>query len=366
VFMPVNKPEKPYPEYPLFAHASGQWAKKIRGRTHYFGVWSDPQAAVTSYLEQRDYLHAGRTPPPKSMTLADVLNAFVEGKKRSLEIGDIGQRAMDEYVQICDTISTLGKERSFESIGSADLSRLRNMLAKGKRGQLVSPVTHKRLLTWARMVFFHANEELGFNVRYKKSLKPPKIAKIREHRNLIGVRMFEADEIRTLLEDAPQPLRSMIWLGINCAFGPRDIIGLPSNKIDLDGGWHNFPRPKTHITRRCPLWQDTVEALREIAPASGSMFNGRKWTRHDIAYRFRRHAEQCEVYAPVTKTFYSLRRTFETIAKTADVNQSVIDRIMGHERADMSEVYNQRTYDTMLTKCTDYVRKWLRGSISLR
>jgi integrase len=113
------------------------------------------------------------------------------------------------------------------------------------------------------------------------------------------------------------------------------------------------------------LWKDTVKALREIAPESGSMFNGRKWTRHIIAHQFKELAEQCGVYVAGTKTFYSLRRTFETIAKTADVNQSVIDRIMGHERADMSEVYNQRTYDSMLCKCTDHVRKWLRGSITL-
>ncbi len=209
------------------------------------------------------------------------------------------------------------------------------MLAKGKRGQLVSVVTHKRLLTFARMVFYHANEELGFNVRYRKPLRPPTIAKIRERRNLVGERMFEAAEIRTLLKHAEQPLRAMIWLGINCAFGPRDLIMLPVNAVDLDGGWHNFARPKTHVPRRCPLWKDTIKAIREVAPADGPMFNGRKWTRHIIAHQFKELAESCGVYAKGTKTFYSLRRTFETVAKTADVNQSVIDRIMGHERPDM-------------------------------
>ncbi|HVS34878.1 MAG TPA: hypothetical protein VMS17_04800 [Gemmataceae bacterium] len=58
------KPDKPRPVFPLFAHAAGVWAKKTRGKMHYFGPWADPDSALAKYLEQKDALDAGRKPRP--------------------------------------------------------------------------------------------------------------------------------------------------------------------------------------------------------------------------------------------------------------------------------------------------------------
>ena len=45
----MTRPEKPTPDFPLFPHRNGQWAKKVKGKLLYYGPWSDPQGALARY-----------------------------------------------------------------------------------------------------------------------------------------------------------------------------------------------------------------------------------------------------------------------------------------------------------------------------
>jgi len=371
------KPSKPYPEFPLTANGNGQWSKKIRGKVHYFGVWADPQAAVNKYCEVRDFLLAGLVPPTTAALVADILNSFLGYKENARVEGDITERSYKEYVAVCDTIATcLGTKRPIETIHANDLLRLRTALCKGKKGQRVSPITQKRNLGIARMVFSHANDELGANIRFKKALRSPKARTIRQQRNENGERLFSAKEVRILVKTAKPQLKAMVLLGINCGFGNADCGTLPIEAVDLENRWHNYWRPKTQIQRRCPLWPETSQALQKVIGerTSGLVFitkYGNPWwveeKRDPIAFEFRKLTQALGIYRKGITTFYSLRRTFETIASTARVNQAVIDSIMGHAPAasDMAAIYRQRVFDDSLIECVNHVRGWVRGRISI-
>src|ERR1051325_6720771 len=86
-----GKPKKPYPEFPLTAHNNGKWCKKIRGRLYYFGPWSDPDGALQKYLDQKDDLHAGRTPRAdvQEVRVKDVCNAFLAAKDQLVQAGEL-------------------------------------------------------------------------------------------------------------------------------------------------------------------------------------------------------------------------------------------------------------------------------------
>jgi hypothetical protein len=86
-----TKPEKPYLDFPLFPHATRRWAKKIRGKLHYFGPWDDWQGALDKFQEQRDDLMAGRTPRGNrdGLTIRDLCNRFLTAKEVQRDAGDI-------------------------------------------------------------------------------------------------------------------------------------------------------------------------------------------------------------------------------------------------------------------------------------
>lgn len=132
----TGKPAKPYEGYPLFPHASGRWAKKVRGKFAYFGkVANDPQgeAALQLWLDQKDCLLAGRTPRATGdgLTLHLLCNRFREAKERQSQAGDITRRSFLDYHGTCKAaLAAFGKMRLVEDLAADDFEALRASFAK--------------------------------------------------------------------------------------------------------------------------------------------------------------------------------------------------------------------------------------------
>jgi integrase len=265
---PANKPAKPYADFPLFAHATGRWAKKIRGKMCYFGPWADPGAALNRYLSQRDDLFAGRTPRAQldGMTVREVCNRYLTSKQQLRDSGEIDDRTFNDYYSACERmLACINGSRIVADLTPHDFEQLRSDLSK-----TLGTVALGNAIQRVRMVFKYAYDQ-GFverPIRYGQTFRKPSVKSVRQDRarrtQERGHRMFEAVAIQKILQHTEKQLKAMTLLGINCAFGQTEISRMPMSVLDLKTGWVTYPRTKTGVERRCPLWPETVAALREV------------------------------------------------------------------------------------------------------
>jgi integrase len=382
-----SKPAKPRPDFPLFPHATGRWAKKIRGKLHYFGRWSDPEGALAKYEEQKEALHSGRTPrtDPEAIQVKHVANLFLNAKDEAVKAGELSPRTRADYEAIMVMMTSgLGRYRPVATLDPQDFTDLKNKLAKRN-----GPARMCTVVQVIRCAFKFAYESgvLDRPMRFGPVFKRTSKKTLRLHRAKKGPKLFTVDEIREMAygtlvvgEHGPelvQPgaqLKAMILLGINCGFGNADCGNLPLSAVDLERGIIDFPRPKTGIPRRCALWPETVQAIREVLaqrpapkdPAhAGLVFvtkYGQSWFKTDSAgpliWEVRKLLNKLGINGRKGLGFYTLRHTFRTVADEAR-DQPAVDYAMGHEVPHMSSVYRETISDERLKAVTDHVHAWL-------
>jgi integrase len=378
-------------DFPLFPHLRGYWAKKVRGKTEYFGkVADDPQgkAALEKWLDAKDDLLAGRRPRATGdgLTVRDLCNRFLTNRQHKMQAGELSPVSFYDYHAACAKIvEAFGPRRLVADLDASDFEALRRSLAKGK-----SPTTLSNEIQRIRVVFRYAeqNQLIPNAIRYGAEFKKPARKVLRLERGKRGPRIFEAAELRTILDKATMPLKAMILLGINCGLGNTDIATLPVKAVDLASGWLDFPRPKTGIARRVPLWRETVAAIKEAvadrptpknADHAGVLFitkYGKPWGTRTCSEPDEKGKVHKNADDPVCKefnkllvalklkrpglSFYCLRRGFETIGGGSR-DQVAVDAVMGHARDDMASVYRERIDDARLVAVTEHVRSWLMG-----
>ena len=367
----AEKPSKPHHDFPLFPHATKRWAKKVRGKLHYFGPWSDPQGALERWIDQKDALLAGRKPRPKAeedeATVRDVVNSFLSNKESLVERGELAKVTFDRYYRTCEEIiSIFGRSRAAVDLSPADFQELRNIMAKR-----LGPVALGNEIQHVRSLFKFAYEMdiLERPVKFGPGFKKPSAKVLRTTRAKKGNRTLSPDEIALLLAASTPNMRAMILLGLNAGLGNTDVALLKAENLDLNTCWIDYPRPKTGTVRRAPLWPETVSSLAAVSkdqsgdrlffigPRGVDYVGGRK------GYRVNQEFVRVATVAKVTgHSFYDLRRTFQTIGEGCH-DLSAVQAIMGHApgRADMSAIYRQGVEDDRLQRVVDHVREWLFG-----
>ena len=381
------KPKKP-DGCPLTPHPTGRWCKKILGKLYYFGPWDDLEGALAKLEWELEDRLAGREPRPfgddipEGCDVAGLVNKFLNHKRVAMEGGELSPLSFMDYHKNCGfVVAHFGKTRRVDDLGPDDFEQLRETLAKGR-----SVVTLKNEINRTRVLFkFAFNQRLiDKDVDYRQSFNKPSAKLMRRAHNARGPRTFTADELRKILAGADPVLQAMVLLGVNAGFGNTDISNLPQSAVDLDGGWVEFPRPKTEIERRIPLWVETATAIRaaiRMRPTpidkadNGLCFlttYGNRWTRtkvtpqpdgpdrivplDSLTNKFKKHLKRLGFSG--SRNFYTMRHTFATVGGEAR-DPATVESILGHVDSSMAGVYRHGVSDERLLAVVNTVRDWL-------
>lgn len=312
-------------------------------------------------------IRGGTTNP----TVADLCNHFLTAKTRQKESGELSPRMFGEYKATTDRmVAEFGKHRPVDDLRPADFANYRAGLAKQFGYVRIGNEVQK-----VRTVFKFGVENglIEKPVVFGSEFKKPDKKTLRKNRAEKGKKLFTAEEVRSLITTAGVPLRAMVLLGINAAFGNNDVGTLPLSAVDLEKGWISFPRPKTGIERRAKLWPETVVALREALAdrptpkeaTAGPLFfvtkYGNAWadagSATAVSHEFGKLLKAVGVSRPGVG-FYSLRHSFRTVADAArDAN--AVRTVMGHTDDSIDSHYTHGISDDRLEAVSDLVRNWL-------
>ncbi len=352
-----GRPAKPYLEFPLFPHKTKRWAKKIKGKTVYFGPWNDWRAALKAY---EAFIVSG----PITVTEARTKYvAYLESLLASEEVTSRHVNAVWWTLKRFEKI--VGGTKLIGNLGASDYSRWRVELGKTNKAMALGNHVRKvrAFLKWC--------DDQGIikgGVPRYDGLKRPTTEQLRRARKASGPKFFEAEEIRKLLAHATPTMKAAIYLGINCGLDDEAIAQFKTGHIK--GNWLDEPREKTGVERRSRLWPETIEALAAIIkPGDEIVFRtstGRSFVARDMAgtgnpikQMFRDLCKGTCVYKK-WRGFSALRKTCQTIGEeSGDV--PVMDMVLGHEKGNMADAYMQRMLGRRLFRVAKYIRAWLLG-----
>jgi integrase len=286
-----------------------------------------------------------------AVTVKYACDAFIDWKRTTVAPG-----TLRDYIEVLTRFVTLvGETKAVEALTPDDFTAFAKTVAEQsiyRREKFV--VCLKTALNFA------ISQNWVERIHYGAAFVQPTMRQKRQHVATRPRRMYSACEIRKLLDGANEMLKAAIYLGINAGFGNTDIAFFTMDRID--GDLVAYPRGKTGALRMVSLWPETLTALKALKPnTKGLLFFTRfntpvvKLNRDTLGEWFSDRCEACEV---ADLGFYTLRRTFRTVADELP-DRPAIDLIMGHVPQGVGAVYVQHISPDRLRSITSHVRGWL-------
>lgn len=369
----IRKPEKPYPEFPLFAHARGQWAKKFKGKQYSCGKWYDEDgnsnhvAALARWNEIRNRLEMGEAPTPKNGALNcdRLVNLFLDAKDAKVQTGDLSPATFNQYKIASKWLKeNLGEHRLIETLQPSDFVTLRAKFPKKWR-----TTTIKNQINLVRMVLKWAYDTglIDRPIRYGDNFSKPSPKRVKAEKAKSNKKEFTTKEFWTLYRYASVQVRAWMLLGLNAGYGNSDLSRLTVEQAS--GEWLDAIRGKTSEDRRCWLWPETRRAIKAamkdhdggellFQTRHGHSLVSEDGTRDAVTGEFKKLREATKVERKGV-SFYALRHMTETIGgQCPDVPnvQVVVNYIMGHRDGTIAGTYRESIPDTSVKKVCQHIR----------
>ncbi len=336
------------------------WVKKINGTTRWVASVSlapNIEAADAIYVRDFAALWKESVRIRKDPPIADMFNAFVD----AAEARGISPRTLADYVSACQDFanSVRGKVERPSNLGPAHFAAFVDAIRKRFGFD-----RRKKWIICIRCAFKWAAESRLIDQipHYGPSMKVPGRSEQRKSRADRGRRHYLPAEIAKLIQAAKPKMRAMILLALNGGMANTDCALF--SRRHMTDGWVDFPRPKTGIARRFPLWDETVKALDQIPARQGSelVFT----TKHGAPYIQKgkdqisiRFTALCKAAKVKCFGFRALRRTHRTASDQLG-DQRAAALVMGHEAGDVGGLYVEAIDDARLKKLVEHVRTSLK------
>lgn len=344
------------PKHGLTQHVRGGWYKSINGT---FKLIAGKREAATGEEADKVYEkkfaelwagvpNAAPMAPATEANVSDLFDQFIHAKRLLVADGKRSNRTLDEYVSCLQDFTDTAGPLRFSDLRPYDFTRVyQAWSARFGVHRLSKYVAMVRTaFNWlAANGFIPAVPGYG---DFRQSTRAEfRLHKARQEEEGAGV-SFTTGELATLLDAADATQRAQILLALNGGFGNTDLSEMRERVLDFEKGWVDYRRGKTGVKRRCPLWPETIDAVRDAIPLSkipGNAFStsdGRPLVQgtHDrLAVRFKTLCEGANCYRE-DRGFYALRHVFSTEA-VKHGSTIFVKRITGHTSPEEDRVLDE-------------------------